>query len=234
MAEEDYLFREAREEEMNDVISLISEHFVPEATLIRSYMLNLENKDPSRLHEFLKFKSELAVLMISQMTSIVAIHKSSNKSVGHLGLLIHENKAQKDAVISSSEEKSSLSGFKILSEFQYHLSTLTKKSDLYDCFPNATKLTRLGILAVHRNHRKRGLSEKLLRKGLEWAKLNGSEVAHGTFTSWVSERVADKVGLATVKEYDLRDPKDSSGSPIFAIVDQNNLVSVKASFLTDI
>ncbi|OXU29049.1 hypothetical protein TSAR_002709 [Trichomalopsis sarcophagae] len=219
MDSEGYTTRKAEKSEASAIVSFLHEHHSPEAVITKGFFA----KNRARITDAeIQLMDESWEKFVSEAPSLVTIHKASNQIVGAIVLVPVDNPNL------YSEEKPSGERSKILDEFDVIFERIYAEVNLVDRFPQAKRAMKLRSMAVHKDHRGKGLAKVLLRESVNWAKKHGFDLVHSFFTFPAAKKAALRSGFSKVMDYDMHSVKDTDGSCAFADLSPNNVTSIMA------
>lgn len=221
---ENYLVREAKEDEVKNVLALLKGNYLYKETFHQSYISKHINEYSSEEKE--RVESDVVRSLEHLLTdapSLVVVHRESKKIVGSL-LLEHVNSIEEKKSISTKNTISSQLSSDILS----YLEIIYKNANISEKFSRAKKILQFRFFCVDELHRHKNLSTMLLEEGVKWSKKNEYDIAYGLFTSAFSKKAAANAGLKSIFDCDIRDFRDSKGLSAFADATPHNVISIMA------
>ncbi|OXU25853.1 hypothetical protein TSAR_004245 [Trichomalopsis sarcophagae] len=227
---EDYEVREATNEEIPAINSLMERSFHPEETilhcLLTKYKSTLTQDDLCQMDED---QRAIIAAMVANYPCQVIVHNASSKIVGVNIMIASENSKLVPADNRSIDVyETHPPKCRFLRDYFRHMNEMIDRADLFFKFPKAKRFLEFYAIAIDEDHRKKGLSTRLMREGIVFARMNKVDVVFGLFTSPFSKRAAEKVGLANVMDLDLLEYKDTDGSLLYEQSRGHSVASVMA------
>lgn len=219
MESEGYTTRESEKSEAPAIVTFLHEHHSPEAVITNGFFA----KNQERITDAeIQLMDESWNKFVSIAPSLITIHNATNQIAGAIVLLPVENSNL------YSEKKLPGERSKILDELDAIFEGIYAEVDLIKSFPNVKSAMKLRSMAVHKDHRGKGLAKVLLSESVNWAKKHGFDLVHSFFTSPAAKKAALGSGFSKMLEYDLHSVKDKDGTCVFADLGPNNVTSIMA------
>lgn len=227
-----YYIKLAREDQANDIVHFLKEHFNDEETMFKSLVNSsgiVINEEEAKLITEDQENFQKAILKSSPC--LLAYDEKTMRIVGiNLMILSHSSRLSGDtnegggisAIFNDNLPKS-----KLIKDYYHYMSTITNKIDLYDRFPNANEALEFYAVAVDKGHRRIGLSLDLMSTGLSLAKTyKNVGFVFALCTSMYSKKSAEKIGMRSLVDVDLLTYFNEKGEPIFQDTPPHNIVSL--------
>lgn len=210
MSLETYTLREAKKHETGAIISFLETYHSPEDPITQAFFS--ANKHRITADEATLIQDDLWEF-VNNSVCILALH--DREIVGTLFIVPHTylpppgNRPQSQSILLQ-ELKSYIHGI------------YEEEIRLAQRFPRARSDANLRNLAVHKEHRGRGLAKGLLNESVKWARKHGIDLLHSFFTSIEARRTAKGVGFERILEQDLRMARDAEGRAVFEDLGDNS------------
>ncbi|XP_008212299.1 uncharacterized protein LOC103317159 [Nasonia vitripennis] len=226
----DYEVREATNEEIPAINSLMERSFHPEETilhcLLTKYKSTLTQDDLRQIDED---QRAIIAAMVANYPCQVIVHNATSKIVGVNIMIASENSKLVPADNRSIDVyETHPPKCQFLRDYFRHMNEMIDRADLFSKVPKAKRFLEFYAIAIDADHRKKGLSTLLMREGIVFARMNKVDVVFGLFTSPFSKRAAEKLGLENVMDLDLLEYKDTDGSLLYEESRGHSVASVMA------
>ncbi|XP_014238352.1 uncharacterized protein LOC106660045 [Trichogramma pretiosum] len=220
----DYCARIAGPERFTEIISLLENHYIHEDIVARSYMANENNKiSQEDLVLAMLDKKKIIEDLLSKDVCLIIVEKKSERIAGAVMLVIYER--DQDGLADPRAKDNSFSS-KLVNDLVHYSELMNKTSRIFELFPDCKRMARIRFLAVHAEYRQRGLCNLLMKESVDWALRNDFDIVQGTFTTVASKRAAERSGLTSIQDYNLREFRDLNGFNVFADASPNNILSL--------
>lgn len=227
---DDYMIRPATQLDIPDVNRFLEGNFHPEETLLNSLISKLK-LTPGQLSKIEVDQRKIITSMVQNHPCQVVVHKGSSKTVAVNVMISSENPNCKDIVdVSPAVRPPEL---EILVDYFDHMNSMIDQAKLFIKFPNAKRALELYAIAVDQEHRRKGLSTELIKKGTELARNNKFDLIFGLFTSPYSKKAARAAGLRDVLDINLLEFKGKNGDfPFSSCSGEHSTATVMAIMIT--
>ena len=227
MSADDYLIREATAADTDKIVDLIRKHYMSQESIFQSYIAKHRNEiNDSDTEQLINGLTANIRELLQGNPTLVLEHRASKAVIGQI-IMEPQKKPSTPVEKKTIEYKEDLARMpKEVADLVKHLEDINLRANLYNTFPGVGKSLRLRYLGVHSDHRRKGLSIMLLRAGIDYARRNNYFLAHGIFSSVISQSSAEAAGLTCTFKCHLNDIKDDRGEPAFANVNPDTYVCV--------
>ncbi|XP_011303300.1 uncharacterized protein [Fopius arisanus] len=213
----DYTIRTTSPSDLPQVLDLMRENFYFEENMCKLLCERSKITDDERgIITEISDGSVRAILQGS--TCFVAVHSSG--IVGANLTLLSENPG-------CGEGKDALAGIfpsnphsPVIEEYHKYLMDINDRANLFNRY-QVKNLMEFYAVAVDKNHRRKGIAQELISRGISWARDQAIPLVFGVFTSPFSMKSAQRAGMTSILDIDLLEYKDHLGEPIFQGIPAN-------------
>ena len=226
---EEYAVREATKEDVPMINDLLEKHFHPEETILKCLLSNskstLTETDLKQIDEDQRRSIEAIVM---NYICLVLVHRPTNEIVGVNAMMASENPNLSIENRSIDTQKAYPPESKLVQDYFNCMNDILDSCEIFVKFPKVKRALEFYDIAVHKQHRQKGLSKILMKEGIKYAKSHGVDMVFGLFTSPFSKMGAEKIGMKKVLDIDLLKYRDSDGTLLLQDSAPHNIASVMA------
>lgn len=224
-----YRIELARKDQISEIKKLVQDNFHREETLAKSFKSRYDiNEEELTLIE--EDDDRIVAAVYENSVCLVAICNNTNKIVGTIMTLLNTRSSENQGDAGTMGQISSVQ-FKSEVSVEYYASLMEidKNISILNKYPDAEAAMEIYLIAVSKEHRKRGLAKDLSLAAIEVAtSMPYRTIVYGIYTSQYSKKIAKNIGMQHVMDLDLNtDFTDSYGQSIFPGASPN-IISVMA------
>ena len=210
MLHEDYIIRIAESNETSAILSFLHEHHRQEDIITFGFFKQNEHRITAEEERYMDDEYRD---FVANNPCLVAVHRDRQEIVGVV--ILHDYSLQH------------LSKSKIIQNLNDSMLQIDKSVGL-DQLCKKMRTVKFRSLAVHADHRGRGLAKALMKEGIELCRKYNYELVFSFFTLPAAKKAAAAVGFKVVGTSDLTTICNEKGSCLFADMSPYNVTTVMA------
>lgn len=202
MSSETYTLREAQKHETSAIMAFLEAHHSLEDPITRGFFST--NKHRITADEIALMQEDFRDF-IDHSVCILALY--GQKIVGTVIIVPYTYLPPSGKRLPGRSQ--------LLQELESLIHKIYEDVGLAERFPLAKSDAKLRSLAVHNEHRGRGLAKSLLNESIGWARRHGIDIVHSFFTTAGARKAAEATGFEEILAYDLKAVRDAEGQAVF-------------------
>ncbi|XP_046614580.1 uncharacterized protein LOC124302433 [Neodiprion virginianus] len=232
-----YRIELAKQSRLPDVLKFMSENYHEDEKIGRMLKAGCQtNPDEEEEEEEAERAQEdddnLVTAVYERSPCLIAVQNGTEEIVGVILTILSRREGEDERNGAGTAElfKSYTFKSKFVKDYYSYLAKMDEETGMHQRYPDAEAVMEFFAIAVHQDHRRKGLAKDLSETALTIAKcIPGLRVVFGYYSSIYSRKVAEKIGMVNLFDFDLSDAfKNDEGEPVFRDVDGDSVVSVMA------
>ncbi|XP_046742516.1 uncharacterized protein LOC124409141 [Diprion similis] len=227
-----YRIELAKQSRLPDILKFIQENHNEEEKIKRvlkaGFQTSAEEEEEA---ECIQEDDESFITAVYERSPcLIAVQNGTEEVVGVILTLLNRREGEDERNGAGTAElfKSQTFKSKFVKEYYSYLAKIDEEVGIHQRYPEAEAVLEFFLIAVHNDHREKGLAKDLSQTALTIAKcLPGVRVVYGYCSSIDSRKVAEEIGMVNLCDIDLSTTfKNDEGESIFRDVDEDCAVSV--------